>query len=1038
MKKGKQNLTVYKASAGSGKTFKLVSEYLKLCFASSSPYKFRKILAITFTNKAAGEMKERIIDHLRSLSSEENSKNYDASLINFYQKETGLTKESLKENAGNILTSILHDYTSFSISTIDKFTHKIIRSFARDLKLSADFELEMDPEFVLDKTIDEVLSLAGTDEEITDILTRYVHYLLQEDENWKLENNLKKFSKELLNEGTEEHLNLLKNISPEDFKNIIQKIKQFCTEEESKLKKSCQEIQNIINGNNIEVNDFHYTTTGPYKFVLNISKNEYEKLDLGSRIQKILQDHQIFKKEKQKSFDPGIENSLHSKYTEIAFWIEKSKPKYIAYKLLHQNLYNLSLINTLFEKFKNINREDNVVLIAEFNKIISDVIKNDPAPFIYERIGERYHHILIDEFQDTSELQFTNLVPLIENSLGNGNKCLLVGDPKQAIYRWRGGDVDQFIRLPELKNSNTITQEIFNQNYHVEELKHNYRSGKNIVDFNNQFFHLAASSLDEKYQPIYSTLNQESVKEDGYVELEIIENSATKQENMLSQIMSKINSSLKDGYSYGDICIVTRSNKDGGKIAEYLHSYKIPVFSKESLFLKSSQKVSLIMSFIKYLTYPNDKYAGFKIIELYQNIFISNSTSIHLYDTFKEKYSIFNAKKYLESVGIKYSRNFLLNQNSYQLVDALIKLFFPKSDDVYLKFLSEYVFNQWQKQPMAIHELCQWWEEEGDKLCIQSSNDNEAVILTTIHKSKGLQFPIVIFPYASWIVKNSKNWLWVDLDTNEYPIETFLVKSNSSKLDQTNFSLLKQQEKSKSSLDDLNLLYVAFTRPEERLYILSFDDNYFFKTIKPFLLESLVPVDDHPNFYKKGDIKLKPKQDATTSLTHIINYSNQKNWDERLQLSLTPHKNSDEKNEAYTQKMIGITMHAILEKSKNIDDALLLLQTEKENNPLIKNNIDQIKTELENTFNNEIIQDLNSQFKILNEATIIDKNGKSYRPDKIYLKNNNIIILDYKTGLKNEEHAIQLMEYGELLSQIGFHIEKKYLYYTKQSELLSI
>lgn len=1038
MNRGTQNLKVYKASAGSGKTFKLVSEYLKLCFTSSSPYKFRKILAITFTNKAAGEMKERIIDHLRSLSSNEDTKHYNPAILEYYQKETKLTKEILQEKSRQILTSILHDYTSFSISTIDKFTHKIIRSFARDLKLSADFELEMDPDFVLDKTIDDIVSLAGTDEEITDILTRYVHYLLQEDENWKLENNLKVFSRELLNENTEEHLNLLKSISPEDFKNIIQRIKNFCTEEETKLTKYKNEIVEICNKYEFSTSDFHQGNRGLFKLINQINHKSFEELILNSFMVESLNDLKLFSKKSKLSI-PGTEEELLSLFGLIKDWILNYKPKYVAYRLLHKNLYNLSLINKLFEKFKKINQEDNVVLIAEFNKIISEVIKNDPAPFIYERIGERYQHILIDEFQDTSELQFSNLVPLIENSLGNGNTCLLVGDPKQAIYRWRGGDVDQFICLPELnKNINAVTQDIFTKNYHVEELKHNYRSGKNIVDFNNHFFHLAAATLPDKYRSIYATLNQESVKEDGYIELEIIEDNTQKEVIMLNKTVEKIQSSLKEGYNLKDICIITRNNKEAGKIAEHLHSLNIPVNSKESLFLKSSQKVNLVMSFIKYITYPNDKYAGFKIIELYENLFISENTSIKLFDSYKENFSVFNAKKYLEEKNISYSRNFLLNQNSFQLIDLVIQLFFPESNDIYLKFLLEYIFNQWQKQPMAIHELCEWWEEESDNLCIQSSNDSEAINLITIHKSKGLQYPVVIFPYASWKTKNGRKWLWIDLNTNEYPIETFLVPSDAAKLDQTNFSNLKAEEKSKSNLDDLNLLYVAFTRPEDRLYILSFDDKNYFKTIKPFLLEILTQAKGNENLFFKGE-ELKNKNNPhEISPIHPIKYSNKINWDERLKLSLTPNKNSNEKNEAYTQKMIGITIHTILEKSRNLEEAFSYLQIQQENNPIVKNHQSQIRIELENTYSNEIINNLNNKFKAINEATIIDLDGKSYRPDKIYFENNNITILDYKTGAKNEEHAMQLQEYADLLSQIGFKIEKKYLYYTKHAELLAI
>lgn len=1038
MKMAKQNFVVCKASAGSGKTFKLVNEYLKLCFASSSPFKFRKILAITFTNKAAAEMKERIIQHLHALSSEKNSKDFHQGWMSHYEKITGLSENTLQEKSKLILTSILHDYSSFSISTIDKFTHKIIRNFARDLKLSSDFEIEMDAEFSLEKTVDEVISLAGTDKEVTETLINYINYLLYEEDNWKIENNLKIFSKELLNEGSDENLELLNKIEPEDFKKIIDLIHQYCKEEEIYLHNLYLDFQKICNENSFTIESFHYTTTGPYKLFQLIQNRKYDEIELGPRIEKALNEETIFHSSIRKSIDTEIQNLFIDKFNDVRAWIENKRPKYISYRLLHKNLYNLSLINKLSEKLKEVNTDENIVFMSEFNRIISDVIKNDPAPFIYERIGERYNHILIDEFQDTSELQFANLIPLIENSLGNGYQCLLVGDPKQAIYRWRGGDVDQFINLPKLAN-HQYAQDTFSSQFLEEQLTHNFRSGKNIVEFNNQFFNLACSSLQEKYQSIYKGLNQESVKENGYVELEIISNEAeNKSELMLENIVKRIRESLSDGFTYNDICIITRGNKEGSLIAEKLHREKIPVISKDSLFLKNSSEVELVMNFIKYLAFPKDKYAGFKVIELYQKLFVSENTPIDFYESFKIKSSVYNAEKFLKSVQITYSRNYLLNQNSYQLTDEIIKLFFKNNSSIYITFLQEYIFNEWQKQPMAIHELCLWWEDKKDKLSIQSTENIDAVKIMTIHSSKGLQFPVVIFPYASWKIKNSKSWLWINLDKNEYPIETFLVKSDSRKLDHTNFSELKKDEKSKSNLDDLNLLYVAFTRPEARLYLLSFDDNNLFKQIKPNLTNSLNQHPSNELIYFKGEKIQNSKTKKEYIPSQTINYLNDIKWDERLRLSLTPNKNSDEKQEEFELKIIGITMHHIFEKTNDIHQAIELLNRIQKQDKTIEKFYDQIKSEIKNAYEHPIIKNLNTLNNNFNEATIISVDGKSYRPDKIYIAEKNVTILDYKTGAKKEEHAMQLYEYADLFKQIGYVVENKYLYYTKEAELLII
>ncbi len=1032
-----KNFIVCRASAGSGKTFKLVNEYLKLCLLSDSKFKFGKILAITFTNKAAAEMKERIIEHLRALSANKSDKYYSQSWIKHYMELTGLSEEIIKTRAQQIRESVLHNYTSLSISTIDKFTHKLIRSFARDLRLSADFEIQLDPEETLSKSTDELISLAGQDMEVTEILENYVDYLISEGSSWQVEKGIKHFGKQILDENASLHLDKLAEMSHAEFKNIFTFLNEFIKKYENKLSLLTLNFFELVNKGNIETEQFNGMSKGSQRHFITISKRGFDKptLKFSDADKKNLANLTFLKP--KTSIDPELKNKLEKCFIQLNEILEKEHPKYIFYKLLRKNIYNLSLIKQFSNKLNEINQNENTVLIGEFNKIISDVVKNDPAPFIYERIGERYHHILIDEFQDTSVLQFNNILPLIENSLANAHKCLIVGDPKQAIYRWRGGDIDQFIQLPNLENEVSLEiKQSIQENFILEELTNNYRSGKNIVEFNNQFFQYTSASLNSEYQSIYSSLKQESKNEAGYVELTLLdEDKINGDENILNLTIEKINECKNSGFNFSDITILTRNKKEGVLIAERLHELKIPVISSESLLLSGSYEVQLTMSFIKFLAYPKDQIAGFKTIELHQK-FINEEDS-NVYDKYRKTDSkyLFEVQKYLADQNIIYHRSNLLNHTSYQLILEVVRLFFPQSENNYLRFLVEYVYNQWKNKPVDILELCEWWEEHKDKLSVQSTEKNDAIQIMTIHASKGLQFPVVIFPFAEWKSKNGREWLWVDLKNEEIPLKTTIVKSNATQLDQSNYSIIKTEEKNKTDLDDLNLMYVALTRPETRLYLISENVNTM-KRFSPFFKQSLEQTSDIT--WSKGKKEYYTSKISSIENSFKIEYSQDKSWQDRLRLSTEKDVNKEEQEEIYLTKKSGILLHYILEKFENINEAKAHLDLISTQDKSISKTYSSLLKEINSVYNHPFIGKLLTNKNTISECSIVDITGKTYRPDKVVLENDSVIICDFKTGAKKEEHKIQLDEYGKLFSEMKYKTIKKYLFYTKESILLEI
>lgn len=995
-------------------------------------------MAITFTNKAANEMKERILEHLEILSSEKNSTRHDQSLIDHYAKITGIPEPVLKQRSSEILQNILHNYSSFSISTIDKFTHKLIRSFARDLKLSADFDIQTDPAKPLQKCVDDLISSAGEEVEITELLEHYVDYLVDESGNWLMEKGLVDFSKQLLDEDAFPHLNEIKKLSAADFKIIIEKLQVKIKSLQSEIEKIGEEFFKYIGEKGMDVDYFAYKKSGPFRHFKNIQTKKYrvEPTVYSDRDNQLISGN-LIQKDYVSTVAQDVKDVLVAYFERLRFILDEKIPEYILLRILRKNSYNLALIKELGVKLSEINSIDNTLMISDFNRIISDVIKNDPAPFIYERIGERFHHILVDEFQDTSQLQFENIIPLIENGLSNGRKSLVVGDPKQAIYRWRGGDIDQFIRLPELKAGVSNNAKYIIESNHIgKELKTNYRSGKTIVDFNNSFFNSAARSLNEKYRPVYDGLDQQAKREGGYIELQIFDkNIISPIDEITRRTLELVDECIKEGYRYSDIAILSRSNKSLSLLAEKMFEKKIPVISRESLLLKNDLSVQLVIWFMHYLVHPKDPIASYKVIELNEKL--NGSFSIDKINEYRLGKGKFNVIAYLNFHKMEFNRALLLGNTSYPLLMEIVRLFFSSKENIYLRFLIEFAYNTWKNQPDDAADFLQRWDEHKNKLSVNTGDSGNAVKLMTIHASKGLQFPVVIFAFATWKSKNGKDWIWLDTRLEGIPLKTSVVKSNSSKLENTRFGFLKENEKTKSILDDLNLMYVAFTRPEERLYILSGSDGVMQNYI-PIMQNLLDNKSVLPENYFKGEKKPAVQKEVKDEKSMPVIELNHERWENRLRLSISKNKGDFEQENEWRMKTAGIAFHSIMEKSKDLEHAIGLLHEMTKNDYVLGGLKIELEMEIKRAFANDIVKELLADTATLNETTIVDEKGKAYRPDKVLIKNDEVRILDFKTGVKKEEHALQLNEYGFLFEKLGYKSPKKYLFYTKTEELISI
>ena len=542
---------VYKSSAGSGKTFSLVKEYLKRIIPE--PEKFRNVLAITFTNKVANEMKERVLKNLLGLSKIASGQitRETGIILEELVRETSLDESAVSGKAAAALELILHNYSDFAICTIDSFSHRIIRTFARDFGLPLNFNVEIDSDELFRTAIDLLLERAGRDEALTTLLVKFLESRLDEERSWNIDVQLMEFAKILLDEDAGLHLDKLKHLSLQDFHRITTSIYEQIRQYENSIRTIAGNACDLIRKNNIPVTAFYYGKQGIGAWFANLVKDVYNNLEPNSRVRDTIE-KDIWSGAKADPVDKKnmerIKNELKNCYDNIMTCSESSRSRYYLLKNLTRTLFPLTLLNEIEKVLDGFKKKNNIVHISEFNKRISAFIMNEPVPFIYERLGEKYHHLMIDEFQDTSVMQWQNLLPLIENSLAYGYFNMVVGDGKQAIYRWRNGDAGQLTMLPLIAGSDkdsllTQRQKILSSQFAVRQLDSNFRSKAEIVEFNNSFFSCICNLISEPYRQVYGDLEQKYDRKNtgGYISLEFIDkNEGGYKKNTLPRILTII------------------------------------------------------------------------------------------------------------------------------------------------------------------------------------------------------------------------------------------------------------------------------------------------------------------------------------------------------------------------------------------------------------------------------------------------------------------------------------------------------------------
>jgi ATP-dependent exoDNAse (exonuclease V) beta subunit len=1037
------SFSIYNASAGSGKTYTLVKEYLKIILTASKPDAYRNILAITFTNKAVHEMKSRVIENLTQFASDTTSPSA-LELMQRISAETKLPLPALHEKAKQIIKHLIHNYAAFDISTIDKFTHKVIRAFAHDLDLPVSFEVSLDTENLVMEAVDALIVQAGDDPALTKLLIDFTMEKTDDDKSWDISREILETGKLLVNENNREEIALLKDYSIDQFAALKLHLNELCTEIESQNQELAQQLLQSITNIGIQLSSF---SAGHFpKHLQGIAAGNYnpknkqyhEESDI--KILKAAPDAALILQA-----IPTILDALGIIYNQFE--------RRDFYKAFLKNCTPLSLVNKVSQELQALQAEQHILSISEFNALIYREIQNQPAPFIYERLGERYRHFFIDEFQDTSEMQWQNLVPLIDNALcsedlnGTRGSLLLVGDPKQSIYRWRGGKAEQFIALSK-------QQSPFNAQVTVFSLDTNYRSYSQIIEFNNELFaFLSAEFAHPDYKELYEKWSRQltNSKKGGYVSLQFLpepeqaapestEDTPDKTKQQVVATYETIQRVLAQGFDYQDIAILTRKRDQGVAVASYLTEMQLPLLSSETLLLDNAPQVQCLLTSLRYLNNPNNKEAK-ALFLLYLAQHLPQPQAIHDFIAAGMGCSTeIEFEAWLGQHNLHLSFASLRKKSLYEAVEIVsAHVLQQEKSNAYVQYFLDIVLERDLRNQAGIVEFLSFWDKNASKLSIPSPEGTNAIRILTIHKAKGLEFPVVIMPFADEdYARKPKDKLWLDADQAVFGIPKILVDNNAAV---ANFGpeakAVYEQKKEEELLDNINVLYVALTRAEEQLHIISQQvkpkaDGTFPNTMSALFakyLSKLGHFKEETTFYEWGSAqklslpsKSKTVPIAVVPVAQAIDAAKIKIAKREALMWNSPQQEAI----AY-----GNVIHEIASAIITQDDLPLALQNALDAGLIAVGQFAAVRESLSQLVAHP---DLTEVFaagnKVWNEQAILQPKAAVVKPDRIVqLPSGEVILLDYKTGMPKPQHQQQLAEYQQVLSAMGFVVVKKLLVY---------
>lgn len=1049
----KMPLEVYSASAGSGKTYSLVQAYLKLTLDPKSDRTyFNKVIAMTFTNKASMEMKERIMEALDLLaypernSEKEQKKAKD--LLQTTQKNLQLDPQLIRENAQKVLSAILHSYGEFKVQTIDKFSLQLIRTFSRDLNVNDDFEVVLKVDEIVERVVDQLLSKIGSPEykEVTALAIRYAKSNLEDGDKWNFRSSLIDFAKVLTKEDNQEYvLSILKQSFT---KELYQQIHQDYQNALFLFHKERDELHKSFLSYNLQDDDMPYKDKGLFGYLNKLPQMDKPSRKINSYVLGTLEGSNV-------KDNHNVPAELVDKTYKFLAYIESSIDEVFVLSKLRDNFYNLSLLKYIANELEEMKINDNIVLISDFNKMIAQLLVDENANYVYERLGNRFNNYLLDEFQDTSRLQWMNLIPLVHNSLAQDFTNLIVGDPKQAIYRFRNGVVEQFVDLPGIFNPEQrpkieAVSTYFKSRGVKKSLADNWRSRENVVQFNNDFFKIAIRGHSPDTTHYYDDVVQNPKgKPGGYVRFDFFEKDDEKFVIEEEFILKSIRQCEADGFKRGDICLLGRYGKDGNRWAKILAKApeKYKVVSEDSLNVSADKTVQVMLHYLNLRKNNANSTAQIRFASDYLSI--SGSDPIATLSSFwKEKVGDLNFKEFINSFFSNEETFYFNYENLYDLGQQLSRLLeVSELNNPYVHHLME-MFHRYDEQyGPDLRGFLEQWNIDGYKETVQMPDNDEAIKIMTAHKAKGLEFPVVILPNLLWDIK-LRDHFFLEVG-QEKVVHTKLTKNSDASPEFANERYF--EEVKKVFLDEFNLLYVAMTRPIHRLYgllqtnskgeqsLANTSDTTFadlasvnhlvYGTLKNYPASNHVKIDDEKFEYGV------PEELESTKTENEVNKSFAESISDRLWFPEISFRDSEsiQQEEVSEELRFGAQLHLVLENVAKNDSLERTIEKLYNQDRIEKRFIQRIHDKAQQVINFPAYQALLKEAeKVYDEQDIIASEIGVLRPDKLFIKGATCKVLDYKTGIERKEHHQQMHKYLFVLKEMGYSEVKGILFYTEE------
>ena len=1015
---------IINASAGSGKTFALTKRILTKILKSKDENYFKRILALTFTNRAADEMKSRILKNLKDFS-ESQIKDSPTEMFEQVKKELALSSDKIIILAKERLNLLLHNYSFFQIETLDSFNHHIIRSFYKELNLDPDFRVVIEAEEILDQSVSRIFENIENDKEISSLIKDFSIKKISEGKSWDVEFDLKEFAQSVLKENEIVDVEQIEKSSLKEFNVLKNRIELRVNELSSELNSLLIKIEKNISNQGMEID---FSRNSFPKFITSVQNSSFKWSSMTS-ISNLFEKNTLINKSCLKK-NPDKLNVFVANLFELFLEL---KERLVKIKVLDSFLYSLTpsiLLKIIKSNSEDIQKENNELLLSKFNKLIYKEIGNQHTPYLYEKLGVKFNDYLIDEFQDTSNLQWKNLIPLISHAIEsfqeneNQGSLFLVGDPKQSVYRWRGADPKIFASL--LLNEKTP----FSVQKSITNLPVNFRSRNEIINFNNSLFKHASGLLKSNYYKkifLQGSDQKHNNFSNGHVSITFINKDFKKEqqlESVLKETLSQIENCLSRGFEQSEIAVLVRDNKQSSQISEWLIENNISVLSQDSLSIDNSEKVELLINLIKLKDDNNNQEARAVIIGNFANLVKPKD----LFVFYKENLNN-ELKRFLKNLNI-FSLYKAFEISFLESVDFFIKELQMDSSntDPYILFLREVIFEQVSQNKNNEKEFLVFWKQNSTKIKIPSGSSKNAVQVLTIHKAKGLEFPVVIYPFVDSVThRNSGKRNWLPVFEENFSKKILIPFNENFKEYSDSFQKEYDSISSNEELDNLNLLYVALTRAVDELHLISeyprlksinshnqiirsFLENYAewredrnkFTWGKP-LTKDIVKKNDPASDAKGFETKYFQPVPDTKFINDKMIFGNV--FHEFMSHIEFENDYINEKNELNLSKLIDKnTKNRVIKISKSVIEH----------------------------------HDLKEYFSINNsvycEQEIFTESNKIIKPDRlVFFDSNRVAVIDYKTGEKNKKDLKQILKYKKTLENMGKKVEASILVYIENS-----